>query len=307
MSMRHALIGLVLVGAFHQAPLDGQEPTLATVLSRAALYVEQYERDLGTLIAEEGYVQRAPLENPQFSSPSRGGFYRPSNYERRRMRSDFLMLRLASAGEQWVGFRVVVEVDGRTIRDRMERLQSVLGGTREMALDQWRALAEESARFNIGSIIRNTNVPTFALVILKSEYQDRFEFEHVDDDEVEGLDVWVIWYRERRSPTLIADPFRRADVPVHGHLWVDPADGRLVRTELRTGDDRAAFRSEITVRYQPNDDLGVWVPRDMRERYDGREGMLFEGNATYSDFQQFGVSVDTAVPEETPVPNADGR
>ena len=50
-------------------------------------------------------------------------------------------------------------------------------------------------------------------------------------------------------------------------MWVDPEDGRIVRTEVRTGHDKSKLRSEVTVRYQPYPELDVWVPRDMKERY----------------------------------------
>lgn len=288
------------------ALLQTQATDLKAVLERASAYVERYEPALGMLIAEEEYDQRAPSSMAvgvgRSATGDRLGFTAVTRreYEERQTKSDFLMLRLPSANDQWVGFRVVVEVDGREVRDRMNRLQEVLTGPNESALEQWRALAEESARFNLGNILRSTNVPTFALVILYPEHRDRFEFEQVDDDRVEGRDVWIVEFREARGPTLIADPLRGVDVPTHGRLWIDPTDGRIVRTELKTGSERSDFRSEITVRYRPHDELGVWVPRDMREKYENPDRTLFEGHARYSEYQRYGVSVDEQVPEERP-------
>ena len=77
-------------------------------------------------------------------------------------------------------------------------------------------------------------------------------------------------------------------------MWIDPVDGRVVRTEVRTGGKHSALRSEITVRYRLNAELGIWVPRDMKERYKIGDGQI-EATAKYSNFQQFQVSVGTSL------------
>ena len=275
-----------------------QTPELEAVLSRASEYVESYERALGTVIAREVYVQRVPIRSvgSMPEGPGLAGSFRTRSrlqYQERRLLSDFMMVRLPSEGDQWMGFRAVVEVDGRAVRDRVERLQELLEGSEEEAIERWRKLSEESARFNIGRVIRSTNVPTFALLVLRDEYLDRFEFKRIGNKRVEGLDVWVISYRERATPTLITD-LDGGDVFAHGRMWIDPVDGRLVRTEMRTGGEDSELRAEITVRYRPNAELGIWVPRDMKERYQARGGQM-EATAEYSNFQQFKVSVDTSL------------
>ena len=279
-----------------------QAPDLETVLSRASQYVQTYERALGMVIAREEYVQRVPivtgLDVPGRSLPGdpwagRWAASLPAEYRELRLLSDFLMVRLASEGDRWIGFRAVVEADGRPVRDRVERLQEVLEGSPETAIERWRKLAQESARYNIGGFARSTNVPTFALLVLRDEHRERFEFRRIGDERVESLNVWVIRYQERAGPTLITDRRRQEDVFAHGRLWVDPVDGRLVRTEVRTGDEDSEMRSEITVRYRPNAELGIWVPLDMKERYESRDGRHFEATASYSNFQQFKVSVET--------------
>ncbi len=269
------------------AGYPAQEPELEIVLSRASAYVESYEQALGMMIAREEYRQRIPA----IVDWIRKIYY--SDEQERHLLSDYMMVRLPSEeGDQWAGFRAVIEVDGRPVRDRLERLQTIIEGSMEETLELWQRLAAESARYNIGGVTRTTNVPTFALLILREENRDRFEFERIDDDRVEGLDVWVIAYEERATPTLITN--RQEDVFAYGRMWVDPVDGRIVRTDVRTDDEANDLQSEIRVRYQPNDELGIWVPRDMRERYKlGRERV--EGNARYSNFQQFEVTVGTSI------------
>ena len=163
-----------------------QVPELETVLSRAGEYVERYEPTLGTVIAREVYTQNNRVPDLQRRASGLGDSSPLYRYQRRRLRSDFLMIRLASQGDQWMGFRAVVDVDGRPVRDRLERLQETLEGSAETVVARWRKLAEESARYNIGGFLRSTNVPTFALALLRDEHRHRFEFEHVDDEEVEA-------------------------------------------------------------------------------------------------------------------------
>ncbi len=271
-----------------------QAPELETVLSRAGEYVERYEPALGTVIAREVYTQTDRVPDLARSLGVWEGPERRYRSQRRRLLSDFLMVRPASQGGRWMGFRAVVEVDGRPVRDRLERLQETFEGSAETLVARWRKLAEESARYNIGSFLRSTNVPTFALTILRDEHRHRFEFKRVDDKRVEGLNVWVIQYRERVTPTLIAD-LRGGDVFAHGKMWIDPVDGRLVLTEVLTGDEDSPMRSQTTVRYRPDGELGIWVPYDMQERYESRDGRRLEATASYSNFQRFDVSVETSV------------
>ncbi len=271
------------------ASYPAQEPDLETVLSRASAYVESYEQALGMMIAREEYRQRVP---PIVDWLGGRKTYLSGGQERHLL-SDYMMVRLPSEeGDRWAGFRAVIEVDGRPVSDRLERLQTIFEGSMEETLELWQKLAAESARYNIGGVTRNINVPTFALRILREENRDRFEFERIDDDRVEGLDVWVLAYEERATPTLITN--RQEDIFAHGRMWVDPVDGRIVRTEVRTYDEANELHSEIRVRYQPNDELGIWVPRDMRERYKvGRERV--EGTAKYTNFERFQVTVDTSI------------
>lgn len=271
---------------------------LETVLSKSSQYIQDYERRLGIVIARETYVQRIPIEsNPDMAISNITGDlwagFRLPKYHELHMLSDFLMVQLEGEDDRWMGFRAVVEVDGRVVRDRLERLREVLEGPLETAIERWRKVAQESARYNIGGFSRSTNVPTFAFLVLRDEHRQRFEFERIGDERIEDVNVWVIRYRERESPTLIRDPQQQEDVFIYGRLWIDPTDGRLIRTEVRTGDENSDMRSEITVRYQPNAELGIWVPMEMKESYETNDGHYLEATATYSDFQQFRVGVES--------------
>jgi hypothetical protein len=292
------LVSLNLTVSFLSHSYAAQEPDLDTVLSRASEYVQSYARELGMVIAREEYVQRMPVASvASLPSGIEGNIRAPMRLEshERQMVSDYMMVRLPSEGDHWIGFRAVVEVDGRPIPDRVERLQELFEGTEEEAVERWRKLSRESARYNIGAVNRNTNVPTFALLVLGGSNPDSFEFARMSDDRVEGLDVWVVSYQEVAAPTLITG-LQGEDVFIHGRLWIDPEDGRVVRTEVQTGGPDRALRSNVTVRYRPNTELGMWVPLDMKERYEVGDTEI-EAVAKYSNFQRFNVnvSVDTSV------------
>ena len=139
------------------AGYPAQEPELEIVLSRASAYVESYEQALGMMIAREEYRQRVP---PIVDRLGRRKVYLSDDQERHLL-SDYMMVRLPSEeGDRWAGFRAVIEVDGRPVSDRLERLQTIIESSMEETLELWQKLHEESARYNIGGVTRNINVPT---------------------------------------------------------------------------------------------------------------------------------------------------
>jgi hypothetical protein len=71
---------------------------------------------------------------------------------------------------------------------------------------------------------------------------------------------------------------------VRGRLWVEPLTGRVLMSELLTGDDD--LRVAIAASYQSEPLLGFLVPVEMRERYEARAtDTLIEGVATYEAFR----------------------
>jgi hypothetical protein len=93
---------------------------------------------------------------------------------RQTLRSSFLFVRLP-AEQAWVGFRDVLEVNGRRVASDA-RGRAPIEKPGESSLDRWRRLSEESARYNIGSITRTLNVPTFALLVLHPDNPERCSF-----------------------------------------------------------------------------------------------------------------------------------
>lgn len=264
----------------------GDRPTLQQVLERVARYVAEYERRLGVVIAEEQYTQKA--ETPTRRGPDTFGSAYDVDRASRRLVSEFLMLRLAGDRELWTGVRDVVEVDGKPIPDRVGRLTSILQAGGPDLAKQWKALAEESARFNIGPFQRDFNVPTFALVFVRGAVQPRCVFSRAGEERIGNVTAWQIAFTQTSSPTVVL--WRGRDMPFRGMVWIDPADGRVLRTRIEAGDRSTDYELQIDVRYDRHQDLDAWLPVEMTERYETSQGTV-TGKATYRSYRRFEVEV----------------
>jgi outer membrane lipoprotein-sorting protein len=274
MLLRLLFAGVLIVAVRTASPFAQAQtpPQLADLLAEVARYLEEYEQQSGAVVSLETYVQNAQ---------------RGSDRRVRHLKSDMLVLSVGTYG--WLGFRDVFEVDGRAVRDHEERLYTLFLKPSADSLEQARKILDESARFNVGQVTRNINIPTMALTFLKRTYQPRSRFADKGIETVDGVRTRVIEFSEQASPRVISTPDGSA---ARGRVWVDPEQGRVVRTELMLA---GAVNLLITVTYAPQDRLdGLWVPVSMRESY-RRGGELTEGRATYSNFRKFNVDVSTII------------
>lgn len=252
------------------------------LLARAGAYVESFQRNFGSVVAEERYqqtIRRALGSNT--TSVQRGGGGPTETV----LVSDFLLVQIP--GEGWLPFRDVFERDGKQVRDRQERLAALfLKGSSRSALDQARAIMDEGARYNIGNVARNINVPTLPLPFLTAPLRQRFSFKlGKRDDSDPGA---VIEFRETGRPTFISTTGSR-DLPVSGKFWVDERDGTVLRTEMHAVD--TGVEAHIVVTYEVDSATRLRVPMRMEERYRrGRDPMEVRGVATYSRFRRFQVN-----------------
>jgi hypothetical protein len=269
------------------------EPPLETVLARAATYVADYQSRLAGIVAEEHYRQNV-------QSMSRAG---RTSRQFRELRSDVLMVKPAAGEGPWLQFRDVFEVDRKPIRDRDERLYKLFV---ESASTEARARAEiiqaESARYNIGPIMRTINMPVLALLFLERTVQPIITFKRKDAGNVKRFaelaalrNVWLIEYKETQEGTLVRGAGDR-DIPSHGRLWIDSATGRILRTELISED--LSVRALVDVSYRTEPGLDLLVPDEMREVYIlRRTESRIDGRAEYSRFRKFTV-ITTEKPKQ---------
>lgn len=259
------------------------EPSVKDVVGRLGAYVQAYGEKASIVVATERYTQHA--------SGSRA-----TVPDRRLTVADFAIVRAEGPGG-WVGFRDVIEVDGTPITDRRDRLVQTLSASAG-SMDEARRLSDESARFNIGPVLRNFNVPTTALFFFRPENLDRFKFSRKS---VEQDGTWEIAFRETARPTLIRTP-EGDSVPSAGSLWVNAGDGTVVRTRMRmtefgpqdTASRRVSGSALIDVTYRRVAALEMWLPDTMTESYEGRRADVWvriTSEARYSDYRQFQTAV----------------
>ena len=283
--MRQVLcIALLLVSS---AAAAQETPALNEVLARMFAYVERFQREFGSMVAEERYEQT--LRQP-------AGLARLE--PRRIQRSDFLLVNVG--GQGWLPFRDVLEADGRQVRDRQDRLTSLfLSGTTTGALEQAQRIMNESARYNLGGGSRNINVPTLALMYLGPDTRSGMRF--VEGKADRPGDGRVVEFTEIRRPTLIATTGGR-DLPARGRLWVDEMTGTITRTELHADD--TGVEAEVIVSFELETAVKSWVPRRMEDRFKRRgDTSEVRGVATYSRFRRFQVSTS----EELATPESNGK
>jgi hypothetical protein len=276
------------------ASARAQEPRLPTVLKRAATYVSEFAHRVSGLAAEESYVQ--DIEE----APGR----RAPGLSHRELKSDLLLVQIP--GNMPVEFRDVFEVDGQPVRDRGDRLtrlfQSPTSGGPQAA-----SIVQESARYNIGRVVRTVNTPMLPLIFLSAAVQGGFEFKRApatptmaQQIEIDSghftvsAEVWVVEYREKQRGTIIRTLSGR-DLPSHGRFWLDPSDGRVLQSELITETPLSSgpnIVATIDVSYQTEPELGLPVPAQMRERYEFGFSQAVTGAATYGHFRKVSVGAD---------------
>jgi hypothetical protein len=261
---------------------SAREAELQLAMARLVDYVEAYERQYSGLVAEE-----------EFKQSSRG--------TNARLRSDFLLVKPEKAS-QWVSFRDVYEVDGVAVRDRDDRLRRLFLEPGPDIGAQLQAIQDESARYNVGIVQRNINVPLFLLRFLQPENRPRFRFRLAGKRDVAGVEAWRVEFEERAFPTIITD-IQGRDVDAKGWYMVDVVTGAIVEMALKIEENGST--GEIVVSFRHDPALGMWVPAEMKETYRTltqrslsgvpRLEPIVEGTARYSNFRRFQVKIEEKV------------
>lgn len=294
-----AVLVVAVGGAAARQPASPPAPArnVRELVTRAGRYVVDCGEKMSLVVGVERYAQH--VRDPNSGEP-----------ETRTLVSEFALVRV---NDDWVGFRDVFEVDGAAVRDRQDRLVTLLLGGAADRLLQGRRIADESARYNLGPVRRNFNTPTLALFFLHPTNQARFRFTKDGEETVDGNRVWRVKYRETDRPTIVRTT-NGDDAPVSGTFWIDPVGGRVVKTrlEMRTEIERAVEANErggsrapvrmtvgITVSYTPHARFGMLLPAEMRESYEAAPARRTTAPATsttitcvaaYGDFRTFETS-----------------
>jgi len=267
------LIVTLLVTTFGvQAMPQAPDTSLTAVLERVSQYAETYERTFAAMAMEEQQTQTLQRADG-----------RPK--KSRILRSDFLLVK---TGPEWAQvFRDVIEVDGKPVRNRDERLRKLFLEKPRTALEQARAIGEESRRHNIGPT-RQGNSPLLPMIFVHPRYVQRSRF---------SLAGNILTFEEVQQPTILGasrGSRPRADLPAKGALTIDPATGRILSGEFTAIGPPEITSMSLSVQYIEDPAVKLMVPARARERYGiphppADDELVVD--STYTNFRRFEVSV----------------
>jgi len=256
---------------------------IAAVVQRATEYVTRYEEELGNLIGSEEYIQ-----NSTWYGKDGLGNSRVAKRMRARLSSDFLIVQV---GPEWSAVRKVNRLDGIKIKEIEPSLEEAFDNSPDANYKRLLRMKADSTQYNIGDVIREINLPTFALRVLRKSQVWRFAFERAGSSKVEGVQTWAVRFHEQTEPTLVVGLNDRA-LYSSGTLWIEPETGRVLRTEFTVDNPYAASRvkGRITVRYADGKNLKMLLPSLMDELYESEFNNV-DCQAFYSNFRPFEVDV----------------
>jgi hypothetical protein len=271
MKFRVAL-SVLAVTILADVPVRAQAPAPEALLRRLGSYMGGFVDSLTNVVAEEQYLQQFRTAAP-----------------RRRLKSDFLLVKYPGEERIFLTFRDVLEVDGRPVRDQQERVMKLFLEPFESAVRRAGDIQLAALKY---SIERGRLVDPFeAIAWLQTEYQKNFKFTVRGLEPSLGADVRVIDV-ERDIPANVSTG------ALHVRAWVSEASGRVVKTELRVGAGAAVRFTTTTFAFDPT--LRIDVPLEMRDQMPTRNNDEFEGVARYSNFRRFQVRAEQEV--ELPPP-----
>ena len=228
-------------------PVAASGPSVATVVQAAVTYVADYQQQFAFLIADESSHQTT--------------FDMHANVTSTRTTHGELFLTYLAVDKMWMAVHDVADVDGMPVADRDDLRAEIRRGALSPAL---RRIADRNARFNIGSVARNFNEPTFGLRVLEAARVKNFRFtlERVVPAPGEPALAFIA-FTERGRPTLVRGPVD--SIPASGELVVEVLTGRVHRTRMTWQD--AALTADLVTDYSLEPKLALWVPTTFAERY----------------------------------------
>ena len=269
-----ALIVTATTAAAGQSSLEG-------LIEKLSAYLDTYEPELATLVADETFDQTATVT----SGPS------APRSKRQRLQSTVSFMRLPG-GNAWLGIRSVRSVNGKPVAHEAA-LQALLAAnttdTRRHAVD----IAEASARYNLGDT-RTINMPTLPLELLHRRHRQQLSFRLGRPATIAGVRMARIEFSEKVPPSLIASGDGRPVIS-RGTVWIDGRTGAVWRAEAFNRlyiPGVTAFsipEGAVKVTFARDAALGMLVPHEMTEVF----GVAFghgEGRARYSNYRRFTTS-----------------
>ena len=275
---------------------EAQQPPLEELLDKAARYVRGFEQTFATVISDELTTQREHLTRRD------RGITKVAE-SRRTIRSETMFM-FAGEERSWITVRNVLQVDNRAVADSRQRLDRLLTETPSGAIaDRLRRLRDESTRFNLGGIQRNSSDPMLPFQFLDPTYQPRFQFTLDGPDAVAGVPAWKVAFAERVFPTVVTVDGNPQ--PASGAIWLT-SSGIVLRTSLRLANTLTNLSAEVDVTYAQDRKIGGWVPSRMNEVFNqaprdtGAENTITDlvtCVSVYSNFRRFETTTRLLTPK----------
>jgi hypothetical protein len=257
----------LLVSIVVSAPAATQPKPTVLVRERVAAYVQQFVDNLTNVVAEERYVQE---------------FRRAS--DRRRLRSDFLLVKYPGDERRYQTFRDVLEVDGRPVREQQARIT-------QLFLEPFASAVERAGEIEVASFrqsLRRGRLvdPLQAIAYLQAFYQSQLEFTVAPADRRAGGDMIELTFTQITPAGVSLIPFR-------GKALLVEQTGQVIRTELTAGSGSNV--RVTTTEFGFNAALRIDVPVRLRDEMPVSGGDDFIGTAEYTNFRRFQVRAEQEI------------
>ena len=265
--MKYLTLATLLMSVAASVPAGAQPTPTALVRERVAAYVQQFVDGLTNVVAEERYVQQFRLAT-----------------DRRRLRSDFLLVKYPGEERRYQTFRDVLEVDGRPVRNQQARITQLF---LEPFASAVKRAGEIEAASSSQSLRRGRLVdPLQAISYLQSFYQPQFEFSVALADRRSGAGVIELSFTQ-------ITPAGVSLIPLRGKALVVEQTGRVVKTELTAGSGSNV--RVTTTEFGFNPALRIDVPARLRDEMPVSSNDEFMGTAEYSNFRRFQVRAEQEI------------
>ncbi|MDQ3419143.1 MAG: hypothetical protein M3541_10230 [Acidobacteriota bacterium] len=146
-----------------------------------------------------------------------------------RFASDLVLL---NVNGRVMGLRDPFSVDNVRLREREARIVNLLTAP---TLDGWKRAhayaAEQNFRF-LFDLILHLNDPSIALQFISSGMQSKMTFKLEKQEKLDGVPVVRIGFKEKtdgEKPPVLGT---RGNAAAAGRLWIEPATGAVIKTEL---------------------------------------------------------------------------
>jgi hypothetical protein len=274
-----ALVSLPFASVRAQKP-----PALPDLLTVASDSVARYAQELGTVAADEEFVQYE-TSSGRMSTPKR---------------LNSLVVLYAQGDGAIVNFRDLVGIDTVPVRARDDRLAALFTSPSDASLASAQEMTEAAVKAYFSPNLHLLDRPLLALDLIRAANQPNSTFKIEGTKKMDGASVAVLKFNEKGTGHLMND------AAAIGRVWIEPDSGVIHQTEL--GFVSRAANITATVKLARDETLGMFVPVELFEQVQasavgngtnnmgaasgsgdlgGRQSM--EGRARYSAYRRISV------------------